>query len=134
MLEKECIQYRGFRNVSENGRIVGFQVKVRSVYYRGLWLSQIRPATLIVDGVTYSASQIKWILNGKTYTQDELATIGDVHWGITEPAALLVEKPGGLETGFHDVVFQYSFSSSYMPPAMDGILAGGAHKRRMVLV
>ena len=50
MLEKECIQSRGFRNVTENGEVVGFQVAFRSLYYRGVWLSQLRPATLRVDG------------------------------------------------------------------------------------
>lgn len=134
MLEKECIQSLGFRNIIKDGEIKGFQIKIRSVYYRGLWLSQIRPATIKVDGITYDGDQITWEINGKKYTQKEMKSIGDVHWGITEPATLYVKKQGGLESGFHDVEFEYGFSSSYMPPAMDGILAGGVHKRRLILV
>lgn len=63
-----------------------------------------------------------------------MKSIGDIHWGINEPATLCVKKQGGLESGFHDIEFKYSFSSSYMPPNMDGILAGEIHKRRLILV
>lgn len=134
MLEKECIQSLGFRNFTKDNEVKGFQIKVRSIYYRGLWLSQIRPATVRVDGVTYKGDQITWGINGKEYTEEEMKNIGDVHWGITEPATIYVKKIGGLESGFHDLEFEYGFSSSYMPPNMDGILAMGVHKRRLVLV
>lgn len=134
MLEKDCIQSLGFRNVVKDGEVKGFQIKVRSIYYRGLWLSQIRPATIKVDDITYKGEQITWVINGKEYTQEEMKSIGDVHWDITEPATLSVKKQGGLKSGFHDVEFEYGFSSSYMPPNMDGILAGGVHKRRLILV
>lgn len=119
MLEKECIQFVGFRNVIEDGKAIGFQVKIRSVYYRGLWLSQIRPATIKVDGTTYKGNEITWKINDKEYTQEEMKSIGDIHWGINEPATLCVKKQGGLESGFHDIEFKYSFSSSYMPPNID---------------
>jgi len=59
MLEKECIQARGFRNVTEQGSTIGFQVAFRSLYYRGVWLSQLRPATVIVDGEKFSGDQVK---------------------------------------------------------------------------
>ncbi len=65
MLEKECIQSVGFRNVIEDGKAIGFQIKIRSVYYRGLWLSQIRPATIKVDGTTYKGNEITWKINDK---------------------------------------------------------------------
>ena len=51
MLEKEVIQSVGFRNVKENGKITGFQIKVRLPYYRGIFLSQLRPGTLYVDNM-----------------------------------------------------------------------------------
>ena len=86
MLEKECIQSRGFQNSSENGKITGFQVAFRSLYYRGLWLSQLRPATVIVDGESFGGDQVTWTIGGKTYEQAELAKHGDVHWTLTEAA------------------------------------------------
>lgn len=63
MLEKPCIQSRGFRNVERDGKIIGFQVNIRSLYYRGLWLSQLRPATVTVDEDTFTGDQITWTIN-----------------------------------------------------------------------
>ena len=34
MLERANIPSRGFHNIKENGKIVGFQVRYRSTYYR----------------------------------------------------------------------------------------------------
>ncbi len=137
MLEKEHIQSRGFRNVTENGNVTGFQVAFRSNYYRGVWLSQLRPATVIVDGETFSADQITWTICGKTYEQTELANFGDTHWPILEPAILTVRKPGGLIQGFHDLEVKYAYSCSYMPPAMDELMvmfSSGPLVRRLMIV
>lgn len=110
MLEKPCIQSRGFKNVEREGEIVGFQVNIRSLYYRGLWLSQLRPATVTVNGETYLVEQITWTINGVTYTQSEMAELGDVHWGLLEPATLTVAKEGGLESGSHEIEVNYTYS------------------------
>ncbi len=136
MLDQECIQSRGFENISVDGKITGFQVAFRSLYYRGLWLSQLRPATVIVDGESFSGDQVTWTIGGKKYEQAELATHGDVHWALTEPAILSVRKPGGLSQGFHDVEIKYTYSSSYMPPVMDEAMAqwDGPFRRRLILV
>jgi hypothetical protein len=133
MLEKPCIQSRGFKNVEQNGKIIGFQVNIRSLYYRGLWLSQLRPATVTVEGETFSGDQITWTINGVTYTQEEMAKLGDVHWGLLDPATLTVAKDGGLESGVHEIEVNYTYSCSYFPPVVDTVL-GGTHKRGLILV
>ena len=135
MLDKESIQSRGFRNVSKDGKTTGFQVAVRSTYYRDLWLSQIRPATVTVDGETYSGSQITWTVNDQTYEQDELARHGDINWELLKPAILTIRKDGGLTQGYHEIGVSYSYSSSYMPPSMDNFISQRApSKRRLLLV
>jgi len=134
MLERECIQSRGFRNVWNQGKITGFQFNIRSLYYRGLWLSQLRPATIKVDGETFSGEQITWTINGVTYKQEEMLTLGDVHWGLLEVATLIVAKEGGLEPGAHDIELTYQYSSSYFPPAMDTLLSSAPHSRTLILV
>lgn len=135
MLEKECIQSRAFHNVTIDGEKVGFQVSIRLTYYRGVWLSQLRPATVIVDGEKFENDQITWTIGGNVYTQAELKNLGDVHWSLLEPAVLTTVKPGGLATGLHDVEVQFAYSSSYMPPEMDVLLSQLVpNKRRMVLV
>ena len=37
MLEMDVIQVRGFRNIVEGGKVTGFQFRVRSTYYRGMY-------------------------------------------------------------------------------------------------
>ena len=133
MLENESIQSRGFRNVSQNGKITGFQVPIRSLYYRGVWLSQLRPATVIVNGEKFVNDQITWTISGKTYAQTDLAKFSDVHWPLLEPAILTMKKPGGLKKGEYEVEVSYTYSSSYMPPSMDTMMASPT-KRKMVLV
>lgn len=131
MLEKEMIQSRGFRNISRNGKIVGFQVPFRTTYYRGVFLSQLGEATVTVDGEKYSGTQITWTISGRSYAQAELATFSDVHWPYLEPAILTVDKAGGLTMGLHEVEVSYEYSASYMPPSMDPQRVSG--KRKMIL-
>lgn len=132
-LELPAIQSRGFRNVVENGDVTGFQVSIRLDYYRGVWLSQLRPATVTVDGQAFSGDQLTWTIDGRTYEQDELADHPDINWGITKPAILTVRKPGGLSPGIHDVEVLSQYSASYLPPRLD-LGFGGSARRRMVLV
>jgi hypothetical protein len=119
MLERGMIQLRGFKNVSQDGKIVGFRVAIRSLYYRGVWLSQLRPATVIVDGEKFEGDKIAWTISGKTYAQADLANYSDVNWPLFEAAILTISKPGGLKLGVHEVEASYAYSASYMPPSMD---------------
>jgi hypothetical protein len=132
MLEKELIQSRGFKNVSQGGKVIGFQVPVRTGYYRGVYLSQLRPMTITVDGEKFEGAQITWTIGGKTYAQADLAKYSDVPWQYLEPAILTVSKPGGLKLGIHEVEAEWRVSASYMPPRMDGF--SFKNKRKMVLV
>lgn len=115
-MEKGVIQTVGFRNIKENGKITGFQFKVRLPYYRGIFLSQIRPGTLIVDGERFEKEEIVWEINGEEYTYEELKSDFRTHWGTQTPATLKVKKEGGLAQGYHDLTYGFCFSSSYMPP------------------
>ncbi len=119
MLESNVIQYRGFRNIEKDGKVVGFQICIRSDYYRGVWLSQLRPGKVIVDGITYPKEEVIWEINGKDYTAAEMAKAGNDFWRITDVATLKIMKEGGLSQGFHDVAVRFAASCSYMPPMLD---------------
>ena len=135
MLELPNIQSRGFRNVTEGNKITGFQVPVRLTYYRGVWLPQLRPATVTVDGEKFENDQITWIIDGQSYAQADLPNYPDVQWSSMTPALLSVKKEGGLPLGIHDVEVQFAYSTSYLPPRMDlGFGAEEPYKRRMTLV
>lgn len=147
MLEREEIQYRGFRNIyDENGSAAGFEFCLRSPYYRGLWLSQIRPGRVIVDGEEFlvDSGLVTWIIRGKEYTPAEMAEENNEMWPINEAAVIRVKKPGGLGQGFHDVAVRWGWSSSYMPPEMEifddskegfaMMRASNTSKRRLLMV
>ena len=119
MLEGHVIQYRGFHNIVEDGMITGFQICVRSDYYRGVWLSQLRLGKVVVDDITYSKEEVIWEINGKDFTDKELSQAGDEFWRITDVAVLKIKKEGGLSQGYHDVSVRFAASCSYMPPFFD---------------
>ena len=115
MLEKEEIQSRGFRNVTEGRNVTGFQVPFRLTTYRGIYLSQLTEATITVNGEKFEGDQITWTIHGKTYLQKDLENISDVHWSPLEPAIFTVKKPGGLALGMYDVEIAFGYSQSYIP-------------------
>ena len=122
-MEKQVIQSVGFRNSrDEEGHVTGFQFKVRLPYYRGIFLSQIRPGTLYVDGEKIEMDRITWVINGEEYTNEEMRTNFQVHWAVTKPAVLKVKKEGGLAQGYHDLKYGFCFTSSYMPPIIQSSL------------
>lgn len=119
MLESNVIQHRGFHNIEKDGKITGFQICVRSDYYRGIWLSQLRPGKVVVDGTVYPKEQVIWTINGKDYTVREMEEASDAFWRITDVAVLKIMKAGGLAQGVHDVSVRFAASCSYMPPFFD---------------
>lgn len=122
MLEKEVIQSKGFRNIVKNDQVIGFQFKARLPYYRGIYLSQLLPGTVMVDGEVFSKETVIWNIGGVDYTVEEMKTIGDIHWQVLEPAVIKIIKDGGLSQGYHDLEIGFTFTSSYMPPEMQSIL------------
>ncbi len=121
-MEKQVIQSVGFRNIKENSEITGFQFKIRLPYYRGVYLSQLIPGTLYIDGERFEKEQITWVLKGEEYTLDEMKEDFRTHWSPQDLMVLKVKKPGGLAQGYHDLKYGYCFTSSYMPPFMQSML------------
>jgi len=115
-MEREVIQSVGFRNIREKDEICGFQFRIRLPYYRGLFLSQIRPGSLFIDGEKFEKEEIVWNIKGEDFTIDEMKTDFHTHWSVTEPAILKIKKSGGLSQGYHELVYGFCFTSSYMPP------------------
>ena len=121
-MEREVIQSVGFRNIKKDGEVVVFQLKVRLPDYRGIFLSQLRPGTLIIDGERFEKEDIIWHINGEDYTYEEMKTDFHTHWSVLTPAVLKVRKEGGLAQGYHDITYGFCFTSSYMPPMMQNDL------------
>lgn len=143
MLEKEVIQHRGFHNIEENGKIVGFQVRIRSDYYRSVYLSQIRPGKILIDNEALPWKDVLWNIGGNDYTVEAMAACGKQLWHVLDAATLKIYKPGGLSQGLHDVTIRFGFSSSYMPPETDrfdpegdsfSFNGGTYHREKMIIV
>ena len=118
MLEKDMIQQRGFKNLHSGSTPVGFQVRIRTPYYRGIWASLLEGAEVTVDGETFSREQVKWTIGDKTYTVADLEKASNVRWPFEETAALTVPKPGGLAPGLHKVEVLMLFRASYIPESL----------------
>lgn len=114
-----AIQYnllqRGFRNVPDDSNPSGFQLLVKSSYYRGVRLSLVDGIEVTVDGEQFERSAVQFETGGRKYTLDQLESIGDRQWEWLEPAIVTVAKPGGLKPGVHDVQVVVKLRISYMP-------------------
>ena len=117
MFDKYMVPTRGFQNVTQNGQITGFQMKVRITYYRGIFLPLVSSFDVTVDGEQFKPEQVRFTLGNHTYTMDELGKAEKVHWDFGVPATLTILKPGGLKPGIHDVQVVETVKPSYMPPS-----------------
>jgi Domain of unknown function (DUF6379) len=131
MLESHVIQTRGFANVGGD-EPTGFQVVVRSPYYRGVWASLLEGAEVTVDGETFAADDVRWTLGGTTFTRAELAEATETRWPFEEPATLTVDRPGGLEPGLHEIRVAITWRWSYIPEERQPTT--NVSERKLVLV
>ena len=146
-MEKQVIQSVGFRNIVENGEVTGFQLRIRLPYDRGVYLSQVIPGHLTVDGEVFGSDEILWRVNGEDFRYADMRADCKTHWHPQEPATLIVKKPGGLAQGFHDICYGFCCTHSYMPPQMEALLdpdmpspvlfrefGDNQHRRRLLIV
>ncbi len=118
MFEEPIIQSRGFVNVGEPGARTGFQLQMRTPYYRGVWLSLVEGAEVTVDGERHTRDEISWTIQGQTCANSELGDQHDRRWPYEEPAILTVTRPGGLEPGRHALEVAVNYRMSYIPIEM----------------
>jgi hypothetical protein len=112
MLDVQMIQTRGFRNRAPGQ---GFQVRIRSPYYRGVWTNLIDGASVTVDGEQFAADAVRWQIDGADYSLDELRESTDGRWPVDVPAVLSVPRDTPLSIGFHDVGVEFRLRMSYIP-------------------
>lgn len=116
MLDRAILQIRGFKNVYENGSIIGFQFDIRNQDYRGMAGSQIDGIEVIINGEKFEDSIPLWTIQGQTFSLDQLRICTDVRWNLDEVATITVPKVGGLEVGVHDVELCVFMRHTYFPP------------------
>ena len=115
MFEQYLVCEDGFRNVVEDGETVGFEVKLRIPYYRGVALSLINSINLEVDGISYSHNDMVFSVETGSFPYSELSTVINNRWELGEKATLFVKKTGGLSVGKHEVHAVINLRISYLP-------------------
>lgn len=124
MVDKYFVQQRGFHNLyDETGKCWGFQFKMRTKYYKGLWLSQFRTGECIVDGVVYPKESLIWNIQGIDYTCEEMYDRMDQYWQVNDTATVKIAKEGGLEQGYHTIEIKFGWVNNYntaIEPEYDG--------------
>ena len=118
MFEEPIIQSRGFQNVGDPGARSGFQLCIRTPYYRGMWLSMLEGADVTVDGARHSRAEVTWTIAGETYSVAELGAANECRWPYEEPALLTVPCTGGLAPGVHQLEVAVVYRMSYIPAEM----------------
>jgi len=130
MYETQMILTRGFQNVYKDGQPVGFQIQVKTAYYRGIFLDIIGGFDITVDGKAFTPEQLRLTVAGRTFTMEEAAHCEDVRWDFGTPILITVMTPGGLTPGLHEVQIVQTVNPSYVPK---GLFRTAGHKR-MTLV
>lgn len=107
---------QGFKNVFVGEKVVGFQVRVRISYYRGIPASLLEGYEIVVDDEIYTNKDISFSLDGETfYTMEELGKQTKLRWEFGDKAYLRVTKPGGLKRGLHRVKVTQFINVPYLP-------------------
>ncbi len=115
MFDKYIICEDLFKNVTENGKVIGFQFNTRLPYYRGRGISMVENLAVTVDSESFPRDAIQVTLHGNTYTLDQMEKEYDDRWEFGEKGTLTVLKPGGLSKGEHQVALVDQLRISYLP-------------------
>jgi hypothetical protein len=103
------------RNISDNGAATGFAIDLRIANYRGYLLSQIEDVRICVDGEWMPRESLRFAINGREYSLDEMENVTDNRWGWLDTATLTCRKPGGLAPGAHEITVEEHIRPSYIP-------------------
>lgn len=103
------------RNVESGGQVVGFAVDLRIANYRGYILSQIEDLRISVDGQPVARGDLRFSIEGRSYTLDEMEHTIDDRWEWLQVATLTCARPGGLAPGEHRLTVEEHIRASYLP-------------------
>lgn len=121
MAGRQIFNPDGFRNIEQDGKVIGYEFQFKAQYYRGVTLSIVRDIQVTVDGEKAAPEDIRFTVNGETFTLDEMTTVvdPDYRWEFGEFATVSVMKEGGLAKGTHHIAAYQKIVPSYMPFPME---------------
>jgi hypothetical protein len=89
-------------------------IEVRMPWYRALPGSCIAGATLAVDGVAAPADSLRWSMNGRTFTFDDLVQRTDEWWFPVDSAVLSGDVAVATDAAEHEVSVQLTLYIPYI--------------------
>lgn len=97
-------------------------VEVRIPWYRALPASCIAGATLTVDGIAAPVDSLRWQLNGRERTFDEMRDDTEDWWFPLDSAVLSGDLPLGVGDGEHEVAVDLTVYIPYIIIGDDEVL------------
>ena len=109
-------------NVEVDGEVIGYEMRTRIPYYRGIPLSMVHDVEVEVDGVAVPREDIRFTADGGEhwFTLAEMETVTFFRWEYADEATVRVLKPGGLPAGDHEVLLRVSVRVAYIPVPFSG--------------
>jgi len=128
--EDRVLSKTHFRNITLNGKVVGFNLGVFLNYYRGLPVSSIENLEVKVHGEAVPPHQVCAVVNEKKFSVEQLSGLHAEFWGIRKKIDLEIYN-GGLASGEHEVELVLHLRNPYMrfAPRIYGMIDGSARKR-----
>lgn len=113
----------GFKNIENNGTVTGYEFQFKAQYYRGITLSIVRDIQIEMDGEKVPREDIRFTVNGETFTLEEMRTVIDpeYRWEFGDYATVSVMKEGGLAKGSHHIKALQVIDPSYMPFQIEAV-------------
>ncbi len=131
MNPKRMLDPKDIEDVLVDGVAVGFTVKLRIPYYRGVSLSMIDDITIKYDNEVYPKEVLTFTTRDGTFTFDEMATMATLRWEFGEKATVFIPRKGGFFMAHHRVEAIVAIRVGYMGGArpvscvVTGNVAGG---------
>lgn len=110
-----------FKNVKSDGKVSGFELKTLIPYYRGIPYSMIHNIRVQIDGTPVEREKIKFSADGEDwFTLSELGTVTTYKWEYGQQGIIIVDQPGGLTEGKHEVKLSVVVRTAYIPVPIEG--------------
>jgi len=112
----------------------GFEVQVLLNWYRSLPLSCVQTLELTVDGQPVPRAQIRFLINGRERSLDELNDLVDEDWYVQDKATLRVQRSLAVKPGeSHDVALKLGSRIPYIVTGPSSALEQVSTLRRQMV-
>ena len=109
-------------NVTEDGKVIGYEMQTNITYYRGIPMSMIEYIKVCTDGLEVPSENIRISVDYEDwFTLKEADTVTTYKWEYGEPLYVRVLQDGGLVSGSHSVKLTVATRTAYIPVPLEGI-------------